>query len=353
MIAARSGLGLAVLVAAVACLGAMPAERQRGLSWVAGPTEVSAAHFAPLAALGVNWIVQTPFGWQEAVDSPEVRLVTDGRIWWGERDVGIEETTRLARERGIRTLLKPHVWLRRRADGIWRGQIAMESEEDWRRWFASYERFILHYAELAERLGIEALAVGTELHATAVERPEDWRRLIARIRAVYSGRLTYSANWHREFQEVPFWQDLDWIGIQAYFPLAGGERPTVEELVAGWQPHLAEIQELQRRVGKPVVFTEVGYRSTPDAAAEPWRWPQRGHRGGPVEAVDLETQRRCYEAFFQAVWPRPWLAGAYFWKWYPSTPAGRGIDPDFTPQGKPALEVLRRGFRDEAPAPGL
>jgi hypothetical protein len=353
MIAPRGQLGLAVLLAAVVSLGAMPAERQRGLSWVAGPTEVSAADFEPLAALRVNWIVQTPFGWQEAVDSPEVRLVTDGRIWWGERDVGIEETTRLARERGIRTLLKPHVWLRRRADGAWRGQIAMRSEEDWRRWFASYERFILHYAALAERLGIEALAVGTELHTTAVERPEDWRRLIARVRAVYSGPLTYSANWHREFQEVPFWQDLDWIGIQAYFPLAAGERPTVEELVAGWQPHLAEIDELRRRVGKPVVFTEVGYRSTPDAAAEPWRWPQRGHRGGPVEAVDLETQRRCYEAFFRAVWPQSWLAGAHFWKWYPSTPTGRGIDPDFTPQGKPALEVLRRGFRDEAPAPGL
>jgi hypothetical protein len=185
-----------VLLAAVACLGAAAAERQRGVAWVAGPDEVSAADLAHLPELGVNWIVQTPFGWQETIDAPAVDLITGAGIWWGERDIGIETTTRLARERGIRTLLKPHVWLRRREGGVWRGEIAMRSEEDWRRWFASYERFILHYAALAERLGIEALAIGTELHTTAVERPDDWRRLIAAIRRTYSGHLTYSANWH-------------------------------------------------------------------------------------------------------------------------------------------------------------
>lgn len=342
---------LGLVLAALLCFAASPPERQRGLSWVAGRTEVTARDFEPLVDLGVNWIVQTPFGWQQGLDSPEVRSATGDGIWWGESDAGLERTARLARERGIHTLLKPHLWVRGAETGVWRGDIAMRSDEDWRRWFTSYERFILHYAELAERVGIEALAVGTELHTAVVERPADWRRLIARARGVYSGRLTYSANWYREFSEVSFWDDLDWIGIQAYFPLAAGERPTVEELIEGWRPHLAQIEELHDRVGKPVVFTEIGYRSTADAAIEPWRWPRRG-RGGQVEAVDLEVQSRCYEAFFRAVWPRPWLAGAYFWKWYPSGGPGAG-DPDFTPQGKPALEVLRRAFRGEPPAPGL
>jgi len=30
-------------------------------------------------------------------------------------------------------MLKPHISLAERGDGIWRGSIAMETEEDWRR----------------------------------------------------------------------------------------------------------------------------------------------------------------------------------------------------------------------------
>ena len=102
-------------------------DKHRGVSWVAG-REVGAAAMDALAKHHVNWIVQTPFGWQKAPDSPNVQLATSGRILWGERDEGLETTTRLAKERGIKTLLKPHIWLR---GGGWRGDIAMKSETDW------------------------------------------------------------------------------------------------------------------------------------------------------------------------------------------------------------------------------
>jgi hypothetical protein len=317
-------------------------ERLRGVSWVAsGP--VPEEEFARLAALGVDWIVQTPFGWQEAVDAPAVRLVTSGHVLWGETDVGLEATTLLARAHGIHTLLKPHLWVRHGGPEAWPGAIAMASEDDWDAWLASYEAFLLHYARLAERLGIEALAVGTELHRAAAARPGGWRGLIARVRSVYSGKLTYAANWNAEFAEIPFWEDLDWIGIQAYFPLAERERPTLAELLAGWERHLPAIEALHRRVGKPVVFTEIGYRSVAGAAIAPWQWPEAAVDADP----DLGTQERCYEAFFQAVWPMPWLAGAWFWKWYPTARAEResAWATDFTPQGKPAEDVLRRYFR--------
>ncbi len=311
------------------------AGRHHGVSWVAQPYEVTAEHIDALEEANVDWIVQTPFGWQTGVDGAEIELHTEGRIYWGERDVGLEETTRLARERGIATLLKPHLWIRR-AEGKWRSDIAMKNDADWQRWFASYRVFILHYARLAERLGIEALCVGTELHRTVVERPADWRRLIAEIRTVYAGRLTYAANWYREFQEVPFWDDLDYIGIQGYFPLSSEDRPTLAQLEHGWQEHLAAIEAVQRRFDRPVLFTEVGYKSTPRTAAEPWTWPDR-HAAEPPP-VDLELQADAYRAFFEVFWHRPWVAGAYFWKWYPLAPAPDNAD--FTPQGKPAERVM-------------
>jgi hypothetical protein len=311
-------------------------EKHRGVSWVAG-REVTSEDLAQLEHFHVNWIVQTPFGWQRSHSSPEVALATGGRVYWGERDVGLEATTRLARKLGIRTLLKPHIWLTR-AGGKWRSDIEMGRKEDWDRWFSSYRQFILHYARLAERLGIEALAIGTELRRTVLARPEEWRRIIREVRSIYRGELLYAANWYREFEEFPLWGELDYIGIQAYFPLSEREGPSLEELKRGWESHLPAIERVQKRIGKPVLFTEIGYKSSPDSAVDPWVWPRSSDA---TRKVDLETQARAYRAFFESVWDKHWLAGAYFWKWYPKArPDSDPVNIDFTPQGKPAQKIL-------------
>ncbi|MEO8219116.1 MAG: glycoside hydrolase TIM-barrel-like domain-containing protein, partial [Acidobacteriota bacterium] len=286
--------------------GAAVDGKRRGVNFVAG-SEITAADFQPLLADHVNWIVQTPFGWQTSARSTEVRFSGNGG-YWGERDQGIESTTLLARRYGIHTLLKPHLWIR---GGVWSGEIAMRSDSEWKSWFSSYDDFILHYAQLAQRLGIEELSIGTELGGTTITRGQDWRKIIASVRAVYSGKLTYSANWG-EFEQVTFWNDLDSISIQAYFPLTKKNHPTVDELLTGWNAYLRAIEAVQARYGKPVQFTEIGYRSAPDAAIEPWQWPKRLDLSS-----DPETQARCYEAFFRVFWKRPWFAGAYFWKWFP------------------------------------
>jgi hypothetical protein len=300
----------------------------------------------PLLDHHVEWIVQTPFGWQQEPDSAHVTLITEGRVMWGERDIGLETTTRLVRELGIKTLLKPHIWLR---GGGARLEIAMASDEAWRAWFDSYAAFILHYAALAERLGIEGLCIGTELHRASVDRPDDWRALIARIREVYGGELTYAANWWLEYEEITFWDDLDLIGIQAYFPLSEAEHPSLDVLSAGWQEHLPAIEAVSRRFGKPVLFTEIGYKSAAGGAAKPWEWPERSEF--PTLEPDEALQADAYEAFFRTVWDRPWFAGAYFWKWFPSdirAPVQGRLQVDFSPQGKPAAAVMRRWYGEDS-----
>ncbi len=330
-------------------------EKHRGVSWEAGP-EITADALAPLAELNVNWIVQTPFGWMRRHDSPEIRLRTDGGVFWGERDEGLEKTARWARELGIRTLLKPHLWLP--PGEKWRAELEMTSEEDWQRFFSDYRTFILHYARLAERVGMEGLVIGTELHRAAVLKPDEWRRVIREVRAVYSGRLTYAANWHREFEDVTFWDALDWIGVQAYFPLSTDDaRTSLADLKAGWAPHLEALRRVQRKFGKPLLFTEIGYKSTPGATRQPWVWLERS--GWAAAEVDLGIQERAYTAFFETFWREPWFAGAYFWKWTPVREAlgpefvllesrPPGSDPDFSPQFKPAERVLRAWYRSEA-----
>ncbi|MFQ5525442.1 MAG: glycoside hydrolase TIM-barrel-like domain-containing protein [Thermoanaerobaculia bacterium] len=331
-------------------------DKHRGVSWEARG-EITSEELAPLETIHANWIVQTPFGWQTTTDSPHVALALEN-VLWGELDEGLEATARWARARGIRTLLKPHIWLTR-AGGEWRSDIAMRTEDDWEKWFASYRTFILHYARLAGRVGMEGLVIGTELHEAVKARPEDWRRIIREVREVYPGALTYAANWYEEYRDVSFWDELDFIGIQAYFPLSTDDSKTsVADLRKGWEPHKEAIAALQRQSRKPVLFTEIGYKSTPGATREPWKWLSREEARTAPE--DLEVQARAYRAFFETFWHEPWFAGAYFWKWSPPIRPGNkrflriatdgpGRRPDFSPRGKPAEAVLREWYGRSSP----
>jgi hypothetical protein len=338
--AESTGAGADALVARMAY-----STRLRGVNWVGGDS-VTLADLEALRRAHVTWLAQIPFGWQNGVAEPEIHLrpgAGPGRHRdWGDSDAGLAHTARLARQLGIRTLLKPHIWVRGRS--AWPGDINMRNEADWQAWFASYTRFILHYAQLAEANKFDALCLGTELqHATESIHKKEWRDLIRQVRRAYHGPLTYAANWSGEYQQVPFWAALDFVGIQAYFPLTLVPNPPLDTLLRGWQPHLRALAAWQKKVGKPIVFTEIGYKTTADAAARPWEWPERLVTFQPA---DEATQARCYEAMFRTFWPQPWLKGMFIWKWYPGLaadgPARRHAD--FTPQHKPAEAVMRQWY---------
>ena len=99
--------------------------------------------------------------------------------------------------------------------------------------------------------------LGTELEGTS-HRTEEWRRIIQAVRAVYKGRLTFGANWSGEYEQIEFWDDLDFIGIHAYFPLSDTPSAEVASLRDAWAPWIDRIEAIQRDVQKPVVFTEIG-----------------------------------------------------------------------------------------------
>lgn len=335
---ARAVIALPFLLSLAAVRGNQPRQIQkmRGVCWEA-VGKIGANEIAPLRDAGVDWISQTPFGWCRSTRSAEVILATGPRVYWGESDEGLAETARLARAIGIKTLLKPHLWVGHRD---WVGDLKMASEADWKVWFDSYEKFILHYAELAEHEKMDALAVGTELCGTS-SRAADWRKLIAKIRAVYRGPLTYCANWE-EADRVPFWSDLDFIGVQAYYPLSDAPHPKSPELRASWDRIARRLEELSGRTKRPIVFTEVGYRSISGGAREPWNWDTDG-------GTDFGLQSNAYRALFESLWGRSWFGGTFIWKWNPRLAASGNPDQkterDFTPQGKPALNVIREYYR--------
>jgi hypothetical protein len=319
--------------------------KQRGVCWVAMPHPIEKSDFQALLQNNIQWINQTPFAFQREHDSPELKFFTDENVWWGERDIGIETTTAMAKELGIKSVLKPHIWLHSNHSGKWRAEIGMKNEEDWQKWFAAYRKFILHHAKLAQKNGIELFCVGTELLKTVKQREEDWRQLIRDVRQIYNGKLTYAANWYQEFEMVPFWDHLDFIGIQAYFPLTDQENPTLQDLLNGWKPHLIQIEKIQQKFSKPVIFTEIGYKNDRDAAIHPWKW---NNTNSDEDTSGLETQAACYEAFFRIFWEKDWFAGVYFWKWFPNPEKLPHLEEkDFTPQLRPAEKILAKWFAEE------
>ncbi|QNF35869.1 hypothetical protein HUW51_16795 [Adhaeribacter swui] len=316
--------------------------KYRGVNWVASDS-VTLNHLAAAKKCNIQWIAQTPFGWQRNYNTPEIQLNTrPNKHYWGESDAGLIHTTLLARQAGIKTLLKPHIWLMNREQNKWIGDIAMISEADWQAWFKNYAAFILHYARLAETHHIEALCIGTELMNPAVSREKDWRQLIKEIRQVYHGELTYAANWYLEYEKIKFWDALDFIGVQGYFPLSQKNNPDLAELQAGWKSHVPRLEKIAKKYRKPIVFTEVGYKSSPDAAVEPWKWPERGDNTAFMESY--ETQANCYEALFKTLWHQPWFGGIFIWKWYPQVRDNGRDHRDFTPQHKPAEKILAEWY---------
>jgi hypothetical protein len=237
-------------------------------------------------------------------------------------------------------MLKPHIDLSNDPTH-WRGEIGFGTDETaWAQWFASYRDFIVHYAQLAQETGVELFAIGTELGGTA-HRESDWRNIITAVRSVYNGLLTYAANFDGEQFVVNFWDALDFIGIDAYYPLTQKTDPTVAELKAGWASPKSELAALSQAWGLPIIFTEVGYRSVDGTNMAPWDWVSDG-------PVDLQEQADCYQALFEVFQSEPWMEGVFWWAWGTDPDHGGPSDTSYSPHNKPAEAILQYFFASAA-----
>ena len=306
---------------------------------------------APDWKRGANFNSYTPGGYGTAdADASLERLAAGGNdsveiiTTWYQRtaqssEVGVDprrtptdesvlHAMQKARSLGLEVTLKPHVNV---MDHSWRGAI---KPADRAAWYASYSRMIDHYAALAKDGGASMFVVGTELKTMSSDTSR-WNEIIRRAREGFAGKVTYAANYD-EFEQVEFWGELDYIGVDAYFALSNTVGESVETLKTrwtswGWKTKLVNTAFTN---GKPVIFTEIGYRSTPDSAVRPGYFSWLG-------VIDREAQRRAYEAFYQAFQNEGWFAGVYWWNWPAKIPASGGWDHDYPAINKPAEQTVK------------
>jgi hypothetical protein len=327
--ARRLSLILAICIAAASLPDAQsrpaPERPFDGLNVVATPgqpfgSEPAKRALSEARELGARAVAIVPFLWQSSPNSPDLgrgKDMTDAQLRAAIRD---------AHALGLAAVVKPHVWV----PHSWAGAIAMDSDDDWQKWFANYRRELDRIAGIAEEENAELLAIGTELSKTT--QRQEWGELVDTARRAYLGRLIYFAHNIEEAETVPFWEKLDALGVTLYPPLGAdcnrdGRRMTMREVAD-------RLDALAARTGQPIVVGEIGLRSAQGAAAKPWESAEE-RATTPDPALQAQVLHDWLD-----ILDRPSIQGVLIWRWLTDPDAGGLSDTDFTVQGKPAERVL-------------
>lgn len=291
-------------------------------------TDAMVESMAELKSLGVNWIAIHPYAGIRPDGTVSISRrrgsMYDDPTWLTRP---IAEAQRL----GLKIMIKPHIayW---GSPFSWRGDITFDTQEQWDRFFSTYEEWILLVAGLSK--DADAFVVGTELDRT-IQHDAAWRSIIGKIRTTLPEMpLTYAANWDR-FEQVKFWDALDVIGIQGYFPLVGhSARPDAEELRASWARLVGRLETFAKKHRRDIILAELGYNRSSRAASHPWEYQTGG------EHAD-EIQRACLEVALAAIEESDRITGAFLWKWFPGRPHTRG---NFLMNTPPMRDVISNAW---------
>ncbi|CAM4479464.1 1,4-beta-xylanase [Paenibacillus macerans] len=272
---------------------------------------------------GVNWTAIAFSALQATAFSTEIPYwkeptVTDEEVRWA---IG------KAKSLGLKVCLKPIVNC---ADGTWRAHINffdkdVPCEPKWADWFASYRKFIVHFAQIAEESGCEMFCIGCEMVQTN-RREREWRELIGEVRKVYGGPITYNCDKYQE-DNVVWWDAVDIISSSGYYP------------VGDWERQLNRIENVVRRLGKPFLFMEAGCPSRTGSANIPNDWTLQG-------AVNEAEQADYYRMMLQKCGERDWVRGFMLWDW-PAQLYGReqaAADDGYCIYGKRAEAVVAEAY---------
>ena len=278
-----------------------------------------------MAEANIEYVAITVWWLQENISTTRIYRKPD----WTATDTALAIAIARAHELGMKVMLKPMV----DPEDVYtyfRGAIPSSPE-----WFENYEAFIISYARFAKENNVDLLCIGCEFKGTEHDEAS-WRHIIDKVKEHYTGPLTYAATFD-SFQSITWWDSLDYVGIDGYFPLTNKNDPSPDDLRQAWNRIANAIEYWALTIRKPIIFTEIGYRSGDGNNMEPANW---------IAALDhdLQEQFDSYSAAFQALWSRPWFYGFYWWIWESNPDAGGLNDTDFTPQNKPTQGLIRSWY---------
>ena len=295
-------------------------------------SKIGASSLEAIKSIYANAVAIVPYSGSRSIYSPAPFHFSEGA--GGENDASVVCSHHSAKQLGLMTMLKPQLWF----PGAWPGEVEMKTEEDWDQFFTYYRRWIRHYAMLAEIHQMDIFCAGVEFVKTTRSHPEKWVELIRDLREIYRGPITYAANWGEEFENFTFANELDFVGLNFYYPLSGKKNASEKDLKKGLEKALEKVREKASEINRPVVLTEIGFRSI----AHPWIQPH-------AEAEDRikveRDQAICYEVILDGLRGESWCKGTFWWKWPSQMEYAYQNPTSFTPCGKEAAEVLKKYYQ--------
>jgi hypothetical protein len=260
-----------------------------------------------------------PFLWQPSILADDIIL---GSALPQQRIVlGIEQL----HAAGLAAIVKPHVWVPQ----SWAGAIELEAAtEDG--WYSAYSEVLQKIAVTAEQSKAEVLVVGTELRG--VSGSDRWESIIAEVRKVFSGKITYVAHGASEAEEISFWPQLDAVAVSLY-PILGAADDSKKWDIA-ITDELDRVQAVAQKYEKPVWVAEIGIRSAEGATERPWESAEER-----VSKSDMALQAEVLKHWLIAIEARQ-IQDVWIWRWFTDPDGGGEEDTDFTVQNKDAEDVV-------------
>jgi hypothetical protein len=357
---------IAVSISSFSCkdIGVEPVSRYqvalRGFTYTSFDTQgfqqghASDAFHEMIQQTGSEWAALCIFEYQSTSTSHDIAPNTNGinpltQAAWSTTSTRVDllQGIQDARSFDKKIMLKPHVDL---YTGAWRAAINPDTA-----WFSAYAAMVMKYALLADSNGIEMFCIGDEyVVATQSKFTASWKKIISQIRKIYHGKLVYASNWSgayeygittAEFQQVEFWSDLDYIGIDAYYPITNSVSdniPSLNDAMNILALPLHQIELVSRYYGKPVILTETGIQSVKGALAEPWN----SSLGAQPNAVqDQSVQEFYYHATIETFGRQHWCSGIFWWNWESIVTTNEKTN--FTIRNKSAAETLKKYYETQ------
>ncbi|MCW8088099.1 glycoside hydrolase family 113 [Sabulicella glaciei] len=322
-------------------------------SWWNGSfgSATSLTSLTALASTGSNSVSIVPTSYISTVTSSDFHASSQT-----ESDANVRAQILQAHSLGLDVILKPHVDAE---DGsAFRGEFAPSDVDAW---FAGYKALILRYAKIAAETGVKTLSIGCEYDSlVGAAYRSRWVDIIDSVRAVYDGVLTYAAT-AMSARNVSFWDQVDLIGVNSYYRMSESTTASVQDYknswtsvpTNAWEFSITEgkspidfLRNLAVKYDKPLFLAEVGYRSMDGAALDPGIWTSSG-------AVDLQEQANLYQALFETftTYGGDWFAGMHLWNW--DITSKGASNTNYSPQDKPALQVVTNWFTGQTAIQGL
>jgi hypothetical protein len=314
--------------------------------------------FKNIQAIGSNWAFLTP-SWTYERNNPLIFSEQPGAdAFWSDTVTSVTQ----ARAINLNVALFPQPRFPTSANDFWSS--APRDAGWWDSWFDHYRAFVIHYADLANLAGAQAVVIGgdwivpalpagTLANGSASGVPGDaetrWLNLIAEIRQHFRGSVIFALPYDNGviYPPINLLKNTDAVYWLWFVRLSDQPNPSKADMLAEAGRLLdTNLSPTQVQVSKPFImglsYPASTYSATgciPNGSGGCLYWTALSRPNADLSTVNLDLQQQVdiYDAMFNAINARTWVNGLISRGYFAPVALQ---DKSASIYGKPAADML-------------